>query len=100
MDRKLSIGIRINNASPSHVHFSLFSNMIPTEMDHAQATRGKAGDLCLRVEEFGAFLCRLRPDVISDCLSLSDGMDLDERLGAQLWTFAEAYEYPAPGADR
>ena len=87
--RKLSVGIRIDSASPSHVHFALFSNMIPEDQDHEQATRGKAGDLCLTTDEFRPFLIRLLPDAISGDLPLREWLELKEHVGAPFKQFVD-----------
>jgi len=64
VQRKLSIGLRIDSVSPSHVHFALFSAMVLVEYSHDQVTRGKSGDLCLSVDEFSVFADRLKPHII------------------------------------
>lgn len=70
---KFSLGVRIDRATSAHVYLSVFSAMIPAEQEHAQATRGKAGELVLRVNELGPFLERVQPDML---LSL-DGVDIE-----------------------
>lgn len=65
MNKKFSIGLRINSISPAHVHFKLFCNLIPEDQQHNEATRASiGGELCLRNEEFPHFVERLHPDVI------------------------------------
>lgn len=76
---KLSINLKITSISPSHIHFKLFSNMIPDELDHVSATRASLGDhQCLQTDEFGPFVRRLAPDLVS--------MSADVRL-------SDLYEY-------
>jgi len=62
--RKFSISVRIDNVNPAHVRLSIFSAMILEEYDHVQATRGKAGDLVLRCEEFVPFMEQLDPHLV------------------------------------
>lgn len=62
---KFSVSVRVDAASPSHVHFSMFAGLIPAEGNPLDYTRGKMGDVCLRVEEFGPFIARLDPDFVA-----------------------------------
>jgi hypothetical protein len=63
--KKFSLSVRVDSVTPAHVRLSIFSGMILEEYDHDQATRGKAGDLTLRVEEFGPFLDHVKPHIVS-----------------------------------
>jgi len=84
VDKKLSIGIRIESCSPVHTWFTIFSNMIPFEQDHAQATRARTGEaICMRNEEFLAFMRRVKPDVYS-LSSIVDRDDVQECVGLEL----------------
>ena len=62
---KLSVAVRITKTTPVHTYLSLFTNLIPVEQDHTQATRALSGDFVLRNEELQPFLDRLRPDLIT-----------------------------------
>lgn len=90
MNKKLSVGITIESVTPAHTRFKIFSNLIPYQQDHTQATRASLGDtLCLRNEEFRPFMARLRPDI----LVLRDG-SLDGRF-MEYWNMQ--VEIIAPG---
>jgi len=73
MDHKFSLSIRIDRETPAHVYVSVFSGMINADIDHKNATRGKAGELVMRTDEFGEFLNRVQPDI----LTAPDGVDLE-----------------------
>jgi len=62
---KFSLSIRVDKITPAHVYLSVFSAMVPDEYDHNQVTRGKSGDLVLRVDEVWSFLDRVKPDILT-----------------------------------
>jgi hypothetical protein len=64
-ERKFSLTVRIDHVTPAHVYLSLFCAMILNEYDHGQATRGKAGMITVRAEEFKPFLDHINPHLIS-----------------------------------
>lgn len=70
---KLSLSYRIDAVSPSHVHFSVFCNMIPEEQGHTQGTRAKAGELVLTTAEMQPFLSQTKPNIVR----FADGDSLD-----------------------
>lgn len=72
--RKFSISVRIDSITPAHVRLSIFSAMILDEYDHKEATRARAGELCLRVDEFVPFIDQLTPHLIS----VQHGVDINE----------------------
>jgi hypothetical protein len=71
MNKKFSLCVRIDRITPAHAYLSIFSGMILAEHDHKDATRGKAGDLVLRMEELGPFLDCARPHLVK----LDDSVD-------------------------
>lgn len=74
---KLSVSVRIDRVTPAHVYCALFCAMVPVETENAHGMRGLAGSLVLRVDEFGPFLERVRPDSL---FALDDvALDLLER---------------------
>lgn len=75
---KFSLAIRIDRVTPAHVYLSIFCGMVPKDIPHARATRGKAGDLVISVKEFSSFLDRVCPDMLFTTLDDAD-LDLLER---------------------
>ncbi|MFA7100998.1 MAG: hypothetical protein WC196_04470 [Bacilli bacterium] len=73
---KLSLAYRIDAVSPSHVHFSVFCNLIPQEQDHTQGTRAKAGELVLTTAEMKPFLSQTKPNVV---LFADTGLELHDK---------------------
>ena len=65
-EKKFSICLRIDSVTPAHTYFSvsIFSAMILKEYEHNQATRGKAGELCMRNEEVVPFIKHLAPHIL------------------------------------
>jgi len=77
---KLSLSVRIDDITPRHVTISIFSNMIPVEQSHAEATRGLCGNLCMRVDELQPFLERVNPNKLS-CREHRDAVKIYEYTG-------------------
>lgn len=66
-DKKFSVSVKINSNSATHIFFSIYVKMIPTDGDHEKYNRAYTGcTLCMQPQEFTEFIKRLRPHVISN----------------------------------
>lgn len=62
---KFSLSVRIENYTPAHTTLGIFCNLIPSEYEHSQVTRAKAGTIVLRNEEVVPLLKAMNPHIIS-----------------------------------
>lgn len=56
---RLSIGLRVSRRDAGHTHFDVFAALAAYWLEPASVTRGRAGNLVLRTDEFDALVAAL-----------------------------------------
>ena len=60
-----SISLKVFSITPAHVTFYVYTGMLREGQRHTDITRGSAGQLTMRLNEFQGFVCQLKPPIIS-----------------------------------